>query len=295
MKMTSYSKVIILLLGAAILSGCAKKKDNNDQLLLLAAAMPAPVAVNFSVSAGASDVTCSSVLASVAGSNDFKINDLRFYISDVKLISAAGEHPVALTQNQWQYKNVALLDFENATGNCNGSTETNFQISGTAPKGTYTGIEFSLGVPYELNHLDVSSSATPAPLNISGMFWTWLTGYKFMKIDFTTAGGTGNLHIGSMGCTSASGSTTEAPTSECKFKNRARIRLEKQGLDLARDKVNLDVQKLLQNVTYTSNVYKCHSMKMGQDTTDCPKIFPQVGIDFATGDNTGSQTAFSIR
>jgi len=63
--------------------------------------------------------------------------------------------PVNLTQDgKWQYQNVALLDFENKSGGCaNGTVETRNQIVGTIPKGNYQGLQFTLGVPFNLNHL----------------------------------------------------------------------------------------------------------------------------------------------
>ena len=288
-----YKFIIAFAIVVQVVS-CKKEKNNNMDMLLLALA-PAPVSVAFTIAAGDAAVDCSSSIDGVAGGNGFKINDLRFFVSDVKLVSESGVHPLALDQDgAWQYKNVALLDFENATGNCNGSAATNVAVKGLAPRGNYTGIEFTLGVPVELNHLDVGASTTPAPLNTTGMFWTWLTGYKFMKLDFATTGNAGNFHLGSMGC--PGDSTTAAPSGSCKFQNRSVIRLTRAGgFDPATHKVKLDLKQLLAKVSYTDNKYKCHAMKAGQDLVDCPKVYPALGVDYATGDSSGSQSAFSIQ
>ncbi|MCE2696142.1 MAG: metallo-mystery pair system four-Cys motif protein [Nostocales cyanobacterium LE14-WE4] len=83
-------------------------------------------------------------------------DDFRFYVSDLALIDNNGKSiPVNLTQDgKWQYQNVALLDFENKSGGCaNGTVETRNQIVGTIPKGNYQGLQFTLGVPFNLNHL----------------------------------------------------------------------------------------------------------------------------------------------
>ena len=47
-------------------------------------------------------------------------------------------------------------------GTCaGGTTATNTSIRGTYPAGSYTGIKFTVGVPFDLNHLDsTTQSAT---------------------------------------------------------------------------------------------------------------------------------------
>ena len=59
-------------------------------------------------------------------------------MSRVRLVKADGsEVPVTLTQDGlWQVDDVALLDFENATGACaNGTEETRDVVEGTVPAG----------------------------------------------------------------------------------------------------------------------------------------------------------------
>jgi len=66
------------------------------------------------------------------------------------------------------------------------------------PAGEYTGIEFLLGVDDARNHAGAQSGALdPA----QGMFWTWKSGYIFLKAEgsspASTAGGRGfSYHIG---------------------------------------------------------------------------------------------------
>lgn len=115
--------------------------------------------------------------------------DLRFYVSDVALVDAQGrETPVALEQDgRWQLRNVALLDFEDGTGPCAGGTpDRRDRVIGTVPAGTYTGMRFTLGVPFELNHDDPTTA--PSPMNLTAMFWSWQGGYKFLKLDMNTRG-----------------------------------------------------------------------------------------------------------
>ncbi len=115
--------------------------------------------------------------------------DYRFFISSVSLISASGNAvPLSLEQDgMWQYQNLALLDFENGTGPCiNGNSAINTSIKGSVPDGDYAGVQFTLGVPFELNHLDVI--VAPSPLNLSAMFWNWQGGHRFLKVDMATSG-----------------------------------------------------------------------------------------------------------
>src|SRR5690606_37806949 len=127
----------------------------------------------------------------------------------VRLIDDGGnEVAVTLTDDDlWQDDSVALLDFEDASMGCaaNGTTETNSTVVGTVPEGTYTGVVFELGVPFEKNHQDVA--AADAPLSVGAMFWVWQGGFKFVRIDMIDADGMApdngwNLHLGSTGCMS---------------------------------------------------------------------------------------------
>jgi uncharacterized repeat protein (TIGR04052 family) len=111
--------------------------------------------------------------------------DLRFYVSGIRLLTPTGEQvSVEIDElSPFQGGGVALLDFENGSGECrNGSEVTNTAIQVTAPAGEYTGIAFSTSVPTDLNHGDPLS--LPAPLQAGDMTWGWLFGYKFLKAEF---------------------------------------------------------------------------------------------------------------
>lgn len=48
----------------------------------------------------------------------------------------------------WQLGDLALLDFEDASGACaNGTAGMNTTLRGTVPEGEYTGLSFTIGVP----------------------------------------------------------------------------------------------------------------------------------------------------
>ena len=116
--------------------------------------------------------------------------DLRFYVHDVALTDASGaSQPLTLEQDGvWQRDDVALLDFEDGSGDCaTGSPDTHTALTGTVPAGDYVGLSFNIGVPDALNHIDAATAE--APLNDTGMWWSWTGGYKFLKIDAGTSAG----------------------------------------------------------------------------------------------------------
>jgi len=205
--------------------------------------------------------------------------DLRLYLSEVALVDEAGRTvPMRLLEDgRWQYRDVALLDFEDGQGPCAGGTiETRQTVTGAVPAGRYRGIEFSLGVPRPLN---VGAPALAAsPLNDPDLAWPAPGGFRFLKLDMATSGqpfGTYPpagvaaypagvtypvipaypampaaygfpVHIGGAEC-SAYGPGPYAPPG-CGFPNRARIRFAE--FDIAANVVVIDLRALLA----TSNV-----------------------------------------
>lgn len=143
-----------------------------------------PIQINFQAQVGDDPFQCDGVYRLGTMNNAIAVTDFRLYVSDAQLIRADGERvPIQLEQDGiWQFQNVALLDFEDQTGSCtNGTSAMRTHISGTVPSGDYSGIEFTLGVPFDLNHNDVTLA--PSPLNLTSMWWNWQGGYKFVRID----------------------------------------------------------------------------------------------------------------
>ncbi len=220
-------------------------------------------------------------------------SDFRMFISDVRLIDAKGDAiPLRLTQDKtWQVDDVALIDFENGTSHCrNGTGPMNQSVRGTAPHGNYKGIEFTLGVPFALNHGD--PTIAPAPLSSAAMFWNWQGGYKFLKFDMATTGqsktslpadqqGGGNasgfsVHLGSTVCASASKTTSP---SSCKNPNRVTVRFD--SFDPAKDVVIADIGAVLANANVDVNTPKTAvgCMSFPSDP-DCPSIMKAFGLPY---------------
>ena len=110
------------------------------------------------------------------------LSDLRFYVSNVKLIDRDGvAHDVRYaTEMEWQNDAVAYIDLEDGEGACqNGTAETFDHVLGVAPAADYEGLRFTVGVPFRINHAN-PLTAKP-PLDDPDMHWHWRSGYKFLR------------------------------------------------------------------------------------------------------------------
>ena len=95
---------------------------------------------------------------------DFTISKFKFYISNVSFKNTNGTTTVPSTS--------FLIDQEDSL-----SLSTN---SISIPSGIYSSIEFILGV----DSLHNVSGAQPGALDVvNAMFWTWNSGYIFMKLE----------------------------------------------------------------------------------------------------------------
>jgi uncharacterized repeat protein (TIGR04052 family) len=232
----------------------------------------------------------------VDGLSTAQLLDLRFYVHDVALEGPAGElTPVELLdESPWQALGVALLDFEDATGACsNGTAPTRDFIAGVAPEGEYTAIRFTLGVPFELNHLDVTLA--PSPLNLTRLYWNWRGGYVFLRADLQTVPEGDDLpagfhmHLGSTGCTSEAANV--APEDECASPNRPTIRLD--GFDPKRSVVTLDVAAMLEGVDLAFNT-EGTALGCMSAPTDPECLLPMTRLGLPFGDAEPLMTAFRL-
>jgi uncharacterized repeat protein (TIGR04052 family) len=155
------------------------------------------------------------------------VRDLRFYVSDIELLDQAGRaYPLSLrSDQQWQSDRVALVDMA--------GENSNFSIRGEVGNPRFSGAElsgirFTMGVPFELNHANPMTAA--APLNRGDLFWSWQSGYKFLRVDLADPAGEWSFHLGSTGCVSAS--AVRAPESPCAQPNRVKVQL--RGFDPTR-------------------------------------------------------------
>lgn len=245
-----------------------------------------PVEIRFEARVGAQPARCESTYAGVGKAKaGLRFQDLRIYVSAVRLIGSDGrEVPVQLTPDgQWQSDQVALLDFENRAGSCNGNAAMNKAVRGTVPTGNYRGVVFEIAVPRAVNHQD--PTLAPAPLNVTALTWPWRFGYKFTTIDLETSGGAGgpnaatgfSIHLGSTDC--GEGSPTTPPSAPCGNSNRPAYRLD--AFDPKASTVILDLGALLAETDITVNAPKSASgcMSMPGDA-DCTAIMDRLGLSY---------------
>ena len=252
------------------------------------------VEIRFDAVVGTEPFACGRTYSNIGTTHSsITPTDFRLFVSGVSLRRTDGSVvPIALDQDQlWQYRDVSLLDFEDGTGPCrNGTPATNRTIRGTVPAGDYQGLVFTLGVPFDLNHGD--ATIAPSPLNLTAMFWIWNAGYKFLKVDMSTAGQPDKrldapagrsekeravgfpVHIGSTGC--APGSKTQPPTA-CKAPNRVTVNLP--SFDPKNDAVIVDVAALLQDANVDTNTPNTAPGCMSEpNDPDCKPVFEAIGL-----------------
>lgn len=251
------------------------------------------VALRFRTTVGDTPFSCRQRYPNLGtAATTIAVSDLRFFVHDVKLLTAEGTAvPVTLeTDSLWQSNGVALLDFEDGSGSCgNGTPEMRDIVLGSAPAGAYTGVSFTIGVPFALNHRDLTQQ--PSPLSLSRMFWAWNSGYKFMRIDTKAEGGTGwVLHLGSTECM-PTGAPSTIPTA-CRWANRPTITFDQ--FDPVRDVVRLDLASLFKSANLAVNQPKTAMGCMsGQADADCAPVFAALGLPFGAAKG-GAQSAFRV-
>ena len=261
---------------------------------LSAGASTRAVTVAFRAMVGDAPISCGATYEDIGITKSrLNVQDFRFYVHAVRLITSGGsEVPLTLDQDgRWQRDDLALLDFEDGTGTCaNGTAETHTSVTGSVPAGTYTGVKFVLGVPFDRNHRD--PVASPPPLNLSQLFWVWNAGYKFARLDFKTTGQPQGwvLHLGSTDCSPRETKLT-VPTS-CAHPNRVEVALA--PFDPDRDAVVADVRTLLASSNVDVNTPDTAAGCMsGQNDPECGPIFERLGLPF--GSRPGGEQQFFRR
>ncbi len=306
------AKIISLLL--LLLSVDRAPAGQSSAVPSSAIAAAEPVHISFAGSFGDKPFACGQYYEDV-GIKGARVTpaDLRFFVSDVSLLAADGTAtPVTLDQDGiWQYRSLALIDLEDATGACrNGNAAMHSEISGTVPQGRYVGLRFTLGVPFELDHIDDSDA--PSPLNMTAMLWSWQNGYKFLRAEVSIAaigepgpsssmhqttghqakGASGfPVHVGSTGCVSKG--PNSKPEQECKNPNRLVVTLP--DFDAKRDAVVFDMGKLLAKADLSLNTRNTSPGCMSfESDPDCVGVMEALGLAYG-GAPAKPQTVFSAR
>jgi uncharacterized repeat protein (TIGR04052 family) len=248
------------------------------------AAATQEVTLQFQARAGDRLLRCGTTYDNIGRTHaSITLQDFRIYVSNVRLIARDGrEQALALTPDgAWQSDRVALLDFEDASGNCNGNAPTNTSIHGRVPAGDYVGLAFDIGVPDDLDHQDTTIAAPP--LNVSALTWPWRYGYKFTTIDFgilnapparANAASGFSIHLGSVDC--GDGSPSTPPQVACATPNRPTYRFG--HFNASRQVVVLDLAALVADTDVTVNAPDTAPGCMSGDDADCTAIMSHFGL-----------------
>ncbi|MFV0680244.1 MbnP family copper-binding protein [Ottowia sp.] len=266
------------------------------------------VTLQFAAYNGNTAIDCNSQLTLGTQQRAVKMWDFRFYISNVNLLKEDGTKVRLTLANPADDNNyddgthaVSLLDFEvEGTGLCDGSVPTNTTITGTVTPGRYVGAEMTLGVPFELNHLDATATTTPAVLQSAvhpGMAWNWRGGRKFTNIEFdqdssvdttqwdsVAEGKLGYvlLHLGSTGCVGDPANGT--PISSCTASNRVPVTLD--SFDPSTQVVAFDAGALFNYDIASATEGDRGCMSSATDPA-CAKPFEALALDWKV-DGTGT-------
>jgi uncharacterized repeat protein (TIGR04052 family) len=215
------------------------------------------------------------------------LTDLRFFVSDIVLTDSSGfEHELLLEPDgHWQRQGIALIDIENAAGNClNGTQDINQSINGLIEDADFVSLQFTLGVPFALNHSN-PLLAEP-PLDDSAMHWHWRSGYKFLRAGVSTSTDSFWLHLGSTGC---EGTVNEI--SGCLFPNRTIINFPTFSHDV--DRIVVDLAELFRNVNLSNgNRTNCSSSPA---ESSCAVPFDALGLKFGEDEGRSVQRVFQVR
>ena len=252
---------------------------------------PQSVAIAFEAMVGSEVFVCGNTYDGLgADDSSLEVSDFRFYVQDVELRNADGDYVAVELDtdgNIWQVANVALLDFEEGCTDL-GNEATNRVVTGTVPAGSYDGLRFKMGVPFDLNHAN-PATAEP-PLNLTSMEWDWQGGYKFLRIDTGTFSMTDwRMHLGSTGC---DGDPIAGGTTACTTPNRVDVELD--AFDPESDTVVADFAQLVDGAALDVNQPETPVGCMaGPNDSDCAALFENLGLPF-DGSVPGPQQFFSV-
>jgi uncharacterized repeat protein (TIGR04052 family) len=197
----------------------------------------------------------------------WQYQQLQFFIYGVEVNTKEnGWQPWLMTTNSHQANNVALLGEV-----CNEKNEQGYWQLELMPLDdtvVISDIRFTVGVPFELNHLNPLTQ--PSPLNDASMFWGWQGGHKFMRVELVSSNDDWLFHLGSKGCNALS--AVRAPKIECLHPNRVPISLP---FSEQTSVIEFDLAVLIHNIELTRK----NSCQSSADEENCKVLFNNLGLE----------------
>lgn len=156
--------LLVMLMGITLVfTSCSKDKDDDP------APSPSPsnpqIAIDIGLIYGTQTLDLNSTTYTNAAGEQFTVSKFKFYLSNVKLIDS-NNNEVAIDDTYF------LIDLADQASHVLNLTDL--------PAGTYKGMKFIIGVDSTRN---VSGAQTGALDPANGMFWSWNTGYIFLKLE----------------------------------------------------------------------------------------------------------------
>jgi len=251
---------LILWLSAFLLTGCFDQKESKKvhfQLLYQNVAVSCESRFTHAITDSEKSVKIGS----------WQYQQLQFFIHNVEVkTSENGWQAWSMVTNSNQTSNVALIGEV-----CNEKSEQSYwqvELEPLDKTVAYTDIRFTLGVPFELNHLNPLTQ--PSPLNDSSMFWGWQGGHKFMRAELFSDNDDWLFHLGSTGCKALS--PVRAPKNECLYPNRMLVSLPftKQNKT-----IGFDLEMLIRDVELTRK----NSCQSAIDEDSCKVLFKNLDMN----------------
>lgn len=274
---------------------------------------PSAFALRFRYTAGDRLLRCGDTLMGqgLDGKNTVDINDLRFFVSDLRFLDKDGKE-VALTldRNEFQLSHeagfVSLVDLtSNDVGGCTadafpdseGTKRVHEAITGTALVGKVASVRFNVGVPQAVMKKAVQeNTAEGQPSPLGDLQWPWSLGWRHFVLNFglkNEAGGSGIgfVHLGSFDCAAAKTDLALADRDSCTYVNTPAVALNE--FSLTEDVVTVDIPTILKKLDFVADLYDdkgnvtgqgpgvlCHSMP---GLPDCLPVFEAFGMSQETG------------
>jgi uncharacterized repeat protein (TIGR04052 family) len=202
----------------------------------------------------------------------WQLQQFQFFIHKVAVKTQDNEwHQLSFKPATPSQPEVALIG-----GNCNDGQSWSIDLTSKRELKAIQQIEFSLGVPFELNHKNPLEQKSP--LNQSDMFWVWQTGHKFLRWEMQSKQHSFVYHLGSTGCNSSA--AVRAPSHACKNPNTSVINLRAQSLD---QPIHIELDAVVNALDLSHNVH----CKSEPDNSDCSQLLALTGIN-------GKQKLFNI-
>lgn len=306
--------VVSVLMALVGCGGSSSSSDTNQQAAETQLSLP------FKAVVGSDPVSCGNTFTGLGTSGtDVSFADFRFFVHDLALVTDQGEViPVSLDASAaGQNADVALLDFRdkadvNDNGDlvdvCTAGTDENPSFKDTVqgavtldPAVTIQSLQFSLGVPFNLNHANPTSAEEPlrSPGQAAGMTWNWQNGYKFLAADVLPVGASRwNIHVGSTGCEVTPSELEQGAEPEtCANENRLRVTLPVGALALENLAIQVDYAALVSGSNLGLDEGGAPGCMSFPGDPECDAVFERLALPWGGESNSGGNpnaTVFSI-